>query len=91
MYAALFAPQATMSARFESASRHQGSNLDRVDHNEVCKLPLNMRWVVDTDDNGNRRLCMHWTVAPPPAIGQVSDPGYRPAGASSNSLNRRGK
>jgi hypothetical protein len=56
-----FARRATMTARFESASRRQCSNLNHVDLTEVCNLPLNMRWVIETEDNGNRTLCMHRT------------------------------
>jgi hypothetical protein len=37
-----------------------------------------MKWVVDTDEYGIRRLCMRWTVAPLPAVGKAKWPCVEP-------------
>ena len=79
MCTTLFAPLATMTTPFEGASQHQDSNLKCAEHSGDRKLPLNMKWVVDTDEHGIRTLCMRWTVALPPTTGKAKPPRVKPA------------
>jgi hypothetical protein len=59
MYTTLLAPQVT---QFEGAAWGQGPNFRGVEHTEDRKQSLSMKWVVITDELGNRRLRMRWTV-----------------------------
>jgi len=89
MCATVLAPQVTMTTPFVGAARYQDTNFRRGEHTEDRKRQLSMRWVVVSDEHGNRRLRMRWTVArswvPPtlcnvapqcvqPAVGRVCDP-----------------
>jgi hypothetical protein len=89
----LLAPQMSMTKRFENAASYQDFRVNRAESTEDRKRQLSMKWVVVTDEQGNRRLRMHWTVpqspipltvhkARPqsfqPAVGRVSDPTPRP-------------
>jgi len=63
MCATVLAPQGTMTAPLVSAARYQDSNFGRAEHSGDRKLPLSTQWVVVTDEHGNGRLRMRWTVA----------------------------
>jgi hypothetical protein len=54
---------ATRVTQFEGAAWSQGPNFRRVEHTEDRKRSLSMKWVVVTDELGNGRLRMRWTVA----------------------------
>jgi hypothetical protein len=54
----LFSPQATIAAPFEGPFRHQPPHFDSVERTEQRKQVLRIKWVVDTDEQGIRRLCM---------------------------------
>jgi hypothetical protein len=71
MCTTLFAPQPTMAAPFESASRRQRSKIKRVEHSGHRKQLLSTKWVMFTGKYGCHRLAMHWTVAVSPAASTV--------------------
>jgi hypothetical protein len=53
----------TLTTPFGAATRYPDSNHSRVEQSEDHKQSLGRQWVVVTDENGSRRLRMHWTVA----------------------------
>jgi hypothetical protein len=71
----LFLPETTMTTPFE-VSRNQPSNLNHVERTADRKQPLRMKWVVETDRYGIRRLCMHWAIATPPQSDKASRPHH---------------
>jgi hypothetical protein len=75
----LFSPPATMATPCEGAPRHQGFDLNGVEGTEDRKQVLRMTWVLDTDEQGIHRLCMRWTVTPPPKSGKTTRPRLKPA------------
>jgi hypothetical protein len=82
MCATVLAPQVTMTTPFVAAARYQESNLRRVEHGGNRKQPLGRKWVVVTDEHGNRRLQMRWTVArvvPPATVCKATGPWVEPA------------
>jgi hypothetical protein len=70
----LISPPATMTALFEGASGHQGSRLNRVEHTRDRRLPLRMKWVVESDEHGLRRLSMRWNAAASRSLGNRRSP-----------------
>jgi hypothetical protein len=93
MCATVLAPQVTTTTPFVAAARYQDSNLRRVEHAGDHKQSLERKWVVVTDEHGNRRLRMHWTAArvvspatvckatrpwAEPAVGRESEPTLAP-------------
>jgi hypothetical protein len=73
----VLAPQITMTTPFVAAARYQVSDLSRVEHTGDHKQPLERDWVVVTDEHGNRRLRMRWTVArvvPPATVCKATRP-----------------
>jgi hypothetical protein len=65
MHTTLLAPQVKMTTPFAGAAWQQDCNFKLVEHAEDRKRPLSMKWVVVTDEHGNRELRMRWTVARP--------------------------
>ena len=59
----LFAPQTMATTRLAQTTCHENCDFWTVEFAAERKRPLNMSWVVVTDENGNRRLRMRWTVA----------------------------
>lgn len=57
MCTTLLAPQMT---QFDAAGSYHDPNFS---HTANRKLPLSMNWFAVTDEHGNRRLQMRWTVA----------------------------
>lgn len=70
MCTTVLAPQITMTMPFVVAARYQDSNFRPVEQTRDRERPLSRKWVVVTDEHGNRRLRMRWTVARvlPPAV-----------------------
>ena len=66
MSTTLLAPQMT---QFGAVGSYHGPNFS---HTANRKLPLSMNWIAVTDEHGNRRLQMRWTVARSsiPAVGR---------------------
>ena len=82
MCATVLAPQVTMSTPVVAVARYQDSNLRRVEPTEDRKQSLERKWVVVTDEQGNRRLRMRWTVArvvPPAMVCKAARPWVEPA------------
>lgn len=85
----IVAPETSTTTRFADAACYQDFNGKRAERTEDRKRQLTMKWVVVTDELGNRRIEMRWTFARPsisstlhkqtpqyiqPAIGRVCDP-----------------
>jgi len=59
----IFVAPKRRTERFADALCYQDVNFKRREQTEDRKRQLNMKWVVATDELGNRRLQMRWTVA----------------------------
>jgi hypothetical protein len=82
MCATVLAPLVTMTTPFVVAARYQDSALRRVEPTGDRKQPLKRKWVVITDEHGNRRLRMRWTVARvvlPATVRKAAQPRVEPA------------
>ncbi len=82
MCATVLAPQVMMATPFVAAARHHDSNFRRAEHAGDHKQSLERKWVVVTDEHGNRRLRMRWTVArvvPPATVCKATRPVVEPA------------
>jgi hypothetical protein len=82
MCATVLAPQVAMTTPFVAAARYQESNFRRVEHAGDHKQSLERKWVVVTDEHGNRRLQMRWSVArvvPPATVCKATRPGVEVA------------
>jgi hypothetical protein len=82
MCATVLALQVTMTTSFVALVEHEDSNLRRVEYSGDRTQSLGRKWVVATDDQGNRRLRMRWTVArvfPPVTVCKAARPWVEPA------------
>ena len=59
----LIAPEMRTTKRFTDAYCCQDFKVKRAERTENHQRQLNMKWGVVTDEQGNRRLEMRWTVA----------------------------
>jgi hypothetical protein len=78
----LLAPQLTMTTPVVRAARYEGCSFKPAEHTEDRKRPLNMKWVMVTDEHGNRKLRIDWTVASsflPATVGKGMWPCVEPA------------
>jgi len=59
----LIAPEMRTTKRFTDAYSCQDFKVKRAERTENRQRQLNMKWVVVTDEQGNRLLEMRWAVA----------------------------
>lgn len=59
----LFALPTMTTKLLEQTASHERCEVSRVSFTAERRQPLSMNWVVVTDENGNRRLRMSWTVS----------------------------
>jgi hypothetical protein len=82
MCATVLALQVTMTTPFVALAPYQGSNRQSVEYSGDYKHSLERKWVVVTDEHGNRRLRITWTVAqvvPPATVCEAARRWVEPA------------
>jgi len=82
MCATVLALQVTMTMPFVALVGHQESNLRREEYGGDHRQSLGRKWVVVTDEHGNRKLRIRWIVArvvPPATVCKEAWPWSEPA------------
>jgi hypothetical protein len=59
----LFAPRTMATTQLAQTTCRENCDFWLIDFAAERKRPLNLSWVVVTDEQGSRRLRMRWTVA----------------------------
>jgi len=82
MCATVLAPEVTMTTPVVGTARYQVSNFRPMEQTRDRQRQLGTKWVAVTDERGNRRLQMRWTLARfflSPPVCEATRPGVEAA------------